>query len=86
MRWKKRVGLHLLPVETKGRGSNQTPLYLADDVELVPHVHRIVVWPDLIDRRRAHTDRVVPLVRMGRFVQYLTAFMGEDGITHGHRG
>lgn len=56
------------------------PLYLPNHAELIVHVHGVVVGLDLGDLRRTHSDFVVWMVR---FVHYLTAFMGEDGVAHG---
>jgi len=80
MRRKEIVGLHVLPVETKRRRSNQMPLYLADDAQLVAHVCGVIVWLDLVDRCRAHADFEE---WMSRFVEHLTAFMCEYGVAHG---
>jgi len=44
-------------------------------VELVAHVHRVIVGIDLVQRRRSRTRDAE--VRMGRFVYHLTAWVGE---------
>ena len=54
------------------------PLYLADHVKLVAHVHGVVVWLDLVERRRSQWDEAW----MGGFVQQLTALVGEHGMAH----
>jgi hypothetical protein len=83
MRRKEVVGLHLLPIETKRRRSNQMPIYLADYDELVAHVRGVIVWLDLVDRRRLHGDSEAG---MGRFVEHLAVFIREGGVAHGHSG
>ena len=80
MRRKEVVGLHLLPVETKRRRSNQMPLYLADCVELVVHVRRVIVWLDFVGRRRPQAADFEAW--MGRFVEHLAVFISEDGVAH----
>lgn len=82
VRREKLVGLHRLPVEAKRRGSNQMPVYPPNCVELVAHVHWVIVGLDFVERRRPHAD----VVWMGRFVQHLTALMGEDGVAYGFGG
>ena len=83
MRRKEVIGLHLLPIETKRRQSNQMPIYLADDDELVMHVRRVIIWLDLVDRCRLHGNSQAG---MGRFVEHLAIFISEDGVAHGLGG
>ena len=77
MRRKEVVGLHFLPIEAKRRRSKDMPLYPADCVELVAHVRGIIIWLDLVHRRRADFE-----AWMDRFVEHLTAFVSEGGVAH----